>query len=220
MATQVEYEVITMTEEHIAQVSEVIATAFMREPMTRTLNLSYQQVLTDFSKPVEKLASLGYSVVAVEKQTGKVIGACINKDYTIEPVEEDNGYSDSMPIFALVDELDELAIEIKDAARNDVFHLYILAVNENYCNQGIGHALSEATYQVARQNGFKRICSEVTGPISQHITLNKVGFKEIARVNYHDFSYNGVRVFDSIPNSEVEGCLMVLANLTSPQLNS
>lgn len=202
-------KIILMGPQHVAQAAQVVARAFMREPMTRTLNLTYEQVLNDFSKPVEKLASEGLSYVAVDEDSGHVIGACINKDYTVTPVEDDDGYSDSLPIFTLVDELDEAASELAGAEKDDIFHLYILAVDSDYAGQGVGKDLALQTCELAKAKGFKRICSEVTGPISQHITLNTAGFEEIARVNYHDFVYQGKKVFEAIPKTEVEGCLMV-----------
>lgn len=202
-----------MGPEHVEGAAKVVARAFMREPMTRTLNLSYEQVFNDFSKPVEKLAPEGLSFVAIDQDSGLVVGACINKDYTVTPVEDDNGYSDSLPIFALVDDLDEAATDLADAKADELFHLYILAVDGDYGGQGVGYQLADFTTRLAKEKGFKRICSEVTGPISQHITLNKVGFREIARVNYHDFIYQGKKVFADIDTTEVEGCLMVLKDL-------
>ncbi len=202
-------KVILMAPEHVDGAAKVVARAFMREPMTRTLDLSYDQVFNDFRKPVEKLASEGVSYVAVDETSGHVVGACINKDYRVTPVEDDNGYSDSLPIFTLVDELDAKATQLADLKLGELFHLYILAVDSDYAGQGIGKELAERTCDIAKQKGYKHICSEVTGPISQHITLNILNFKEIARVNYHDFEYQGNKVFAPIDTDEVEGCLMV-----------
>lgn len=198
-----------MGPEHVDGAATVVARAFMREPMTRTLNLSYEQVYNDFRKPVEKLATEGVSVVAIDEDSGYIVGACINKDYRVEPVEDDNGYSDSLPIFTLVDELDEAATQLSGLGKGELFHLYILAVDSDYAGQGIGKDMAARTCEIAKEKGYQHICSEVTGPISQHITLNILNFDEIARVNYHDFVYQGKKVFEPIEKSEVEGCLMV-----------
>lgn len=205
------FQIVIMGEEHVEQASICVANAFLREPMTRTLGINYEQVLNDFAKPVEKVARDGLSVVAIDDETGDVIGVCVNKDYTVSPVEEDNGYSDSLPIFTLVDQLDDAATQLINVPSNEVFHLYILAVDGNHCSEGIAAKLTERTYQIAKEKGFKQIVSEVTGPISQHIIGQKAGFQEIGRVNYRDFEYQGVKVFKSI--TDAEACLLVQKQL-------
>ena len=197
-----------MTAEHIKQATVIVSKAFVTEPMTRALGLNHEQVLPDFSKVVEKLQQEDLSFVAIERSSGAVVGVVINKDYTVAPLAEDLVFSAAKPIFTLVDELDVMASELADVKAKEVFHLYILAVQGNTTGQSVGLQLVTQSCDLAIALGYKKLATEATGPISQHIAKQKLGAREVASINYRDFEFEGKKVFASI--TEVESCLLLI----------
>ena len=196
-----------MTAEHVEEVCNVVGHSFSHEPMTETLHLTYEQVRAEFAKVVEEVGPMGYSSIAVDQATGKIVGACINKDFMMEPMGEDDDHSDALAVFNLVDELDDKAPELRTLPAGDTFHIYLLAVDSSYKKRDIGLNLVKAADKTAREHNFKKMLAEVTGPVSQHIFLDQCDYGEVARVNYKDFVYEGEKVFKDIDSCEA--CILV-----------
>ena len=200
-----------LTNEQIEEACQVVGRAFTHEPMTAALNLSYQQVYDDFKMVVEKLIPEGMSFAAIDTKTNTIAGVCINKDFIVEPVAEGEDHSDALAVFDLVDELDAQSPELKQLSEHEMFHLYILAVDDAYVGNGIAVELAKHTDELAKNLGFKQMVVEATGPMSQHICIDRIGCKEIGRVNYKDFEFHGEKVFKDI--KEVDACLLVRKDL-------
>jgi len=206
-----QFKYVILTEDQIEEASQVVGRAFTREPMTEALHLTYQQVYDDFRIVVENLIPQGMSIGAIDTKSGKLAGVCINKDFIVEPVAEDTGHSDALAVFDLVDELDAQAPELKTLEPNHMFHLYILAVDEEFAGHHIGVELAKHTDDLAHELKFKQMLVEVTGPLSQHICIDYIGCTEIGRVNYKDFTFHGKKVFKDIKG--VDACLLVRKDL-------
>jgi GNAT superfamily N-acetyltransferase len=212
--TRIEQQQFTyaiLTNAQIKEACEVVGRAFTHEPMTEALNLSYEQVYDDFKMVVENLIPEGMSFAAIDTATNAIAGVCINKDFTVEPVAEGSDHSDALAVFDLVDELDAQSPELKTLSEHEMFHLYILAVDEAYAGNGVGVELAKHTDELAKALGFKQMIVEVTGPLSQHICIDRIGCQEIGRVNYQDFEFHGEKVFKDI--KEVDACLLVRKDL-------
>ncbi|RKZ92381.1 MAG: hypothetical protein DRR19_04430 [Candidatus Parabeggiatoa sp. nov. 1] len=65
--------------------------------------------------------------------------------------------------------------------------------------------------QLAQKHHFKGVISQVTNPISQHITLNKFGYEELDAISYQDFEYQGRKILSSI--TETDSCKLVIKYL-------
>jgi len=202
---------VPMTVGHIEEVCKVVGRSFTQEPMTESLHLSYEQVYRDFAKVVEELGPKGMSIVAIDTTDGSIIGCCINKDFTMQPMCGDTDHSDALAVFDLVDKLDDTVPELNNLKVGEMFHVYIVAVDRDHTKLNIGLNLVNKAEELARAGNFKQILAEVTGPISQHIFIDNCGYKEIGRVNYCDFEYHGKKVFECIKS--VEACLLVRKDL-------
>jgi ribosomal protein S18 acetylase RimI-like enzyme len=202
---------VSMTAEHVEETCNVVGRSFTKEPMTEALHLNYEQVRSDFAKVVEEIGPKGFSTVAIDPSNGKIVGCCLNKDFTMQPMGDDAGHSDALAVFDLVDELDETVPELKALKPGDMFHLYILAVDSDYGKLDIGLNLTIKAEEIGRAGNFKQILSEVTGPVSQHIMRDTRGFEVIGRVKYGDFLYHGEKVFEGI--EACESCLLVRKDL-------
>jgi ribosomal protein S18 acetylase RimI-like enzyme len=211
MTIKSDIQYLPMTSEHVEEVCNVVGRSFTKEPMTEALHLSYEQVRSDFAKVVEEIGPKGMSTIAVDTTNGQIVGCCLNKDFTMQPMGDDTDHSDALAVFDLVDELDDQVPELKALEPGHMFHVYILAVDSDYGKLDIGLNLVQKAEELARADNFKQMLAEVTGPISQHIFRDNCGFEEIGRVNYKDFEYHGAHVFECIKS--VEACLLVQKDL-------
>lgn len=211
MNQQATVQLMPMTAAHVNEVCNVVGQSFTKEPMTEALDLTYEQVRADFAKVVEEIGPKGMSTVAVDTTSGRIVGCCLNKDFTMQPMEDGESHSDTLAVFDLVDELDDTAPELKTLAPGDMFHVYILAVDSDYKKQHIGDLLVQEAEKLAREGNFKQSIAEVTGPVSQHIFIDKCDYQEIGRVNYKEYSFNGDKVFENIDSCEA--CLLVRKDL-------
>ncbi|NQZ10992.1 MAG: hypothetical protein HRT35_27885 [Algicola sp.] len=208
-ASAIQFEL--MTTDHIEEACKIVGRSFTKEPMTESLGLSYEQVYSEFAKIVEELGPNGLSTVAIDSGSGDIIGCCLNKDFTMQPMSGDDDHSDALEVFDLVDKLDETLPSLKTLKPGEMFHVYILAVDSDYCKQDIGLNLVKQAEVVARSGHFKQMIAEVTGAISQHIFIDNCGHQEVGRINYSDFEYHGSKVFETIDSAEA--CLLVRKDL-------
>lgn len=202
-----------LTPEHVAEAAIVVAKAITREPMTKVMGLSHEQVHADLVNVVDKLANENMSLIAVDQSSNRIVGVVINKDFTVPPVYPDTVIGDSLPIFTLLGTLNSIPAETADVKPGEVFHVFIMAIDLDNANQSIGTQLSEALVKQAKDMNYQKLATETTGPISQHITRNKFAAREVACIKYADFEFQGRKIFEKV--EEVDGCYMFIKDLNA-----
>lgn len=88
--------------------------------------------------------------------------------------------------------------------KNHTFYEYSTYVSPDYGNQGIASNLYKISEKYAIENNYKNIFTISSGPISQHIRINKLGFKFLDEIDYKAFQFNGINVFSNI--KQVDTC--------------
>lgn len=151
----------------------------------------------------------GLSLVARNSITGEFIAPVILKDFTTQLPEEVFALSPKMtPIYGILDALTGMYRGDRgDVKRNETLELFIGLMPPDYQNMGISTTLWRASQYVAKEHGFKRVVSTITGGASSHIALNKLGFNVLYEIPYKTYNHSGKRVFASI--RETETCKFV-----------
>ena len=67
-----------------------------------------------------------------------------------------------------------------------------------YSNKGIATSLYKISEEYALEYKYNNILTISTGPISQHIRINKLGFKCLDEIAYSNFQFNGDNIFSKI----------------------
>jgi len=188
---------------HIIKASECLAKAFLKEPMAETLKISYNMMREFCLKVVSKAAKESkLSVVAIGPLNEQIVGVCINKDLLDPPINEDDLVNKKFyPIFELLDELDNRYRKENKINPNEMFHTLMIAVDSNSKSKNISSSLLEASFEIAKKRGYKKAIMEATGPISQHIAINKFGYKEFTSIKYSDYQFKNNYVFKHITNA-------------------
>ena len=185
-----------LDESHIFKASNCLAKGFLREPMAEILKITFQEMLEFCTKVISKAAfSSKLSVVAKHATTGDILGVCINKDLLDSPLKEDDVINEKFyPIFELLDDLDA-KYQNKNAVNNkEVLHTIMIVVDSDVKTKNLSSELLKTSFEIAQKKGYKIAMMEATGAISQHIAMNKFGYKEFCSVKYADFIYENITV--------------------------
>ena len=183
------------------------------EPMNHSVGITAQdfsefaKLMTDYV--IEKKLSL----VAKDKKTQKIVSVTILKDFLDElPIDVVEVCPKLLPVFALMGELAGQYIEENTKIeRGNIMELLVGITVPTYWNRGISTILWGASEKVAQEHGFQKIVSCVTGLASQHITLQKLHYKESCSIPYNSFVYEGGSVFQGI--TEILACKLVEKNI-------
>ena len=206
-------EIIKLSEKYAKQAALILAESFMDEPMQQVLDTTLEDVLEFMEHVVRYAIPEKLSAVAIDSQLDKVVAVIVNKDFAKEPIEDDDPFSERLlPIFELLDQLDHKYREDHNIQQNDILHNFMMGVDRNYRNQDLSTAFFNFCVTEGRKRGFKMMLTEVTGPISLHVTLKR-GFKKYHAIRYADFCFNNTYPFKDIEGAEY--CHLVYRPLPS-----
>jgi hypothetical protein len=193
----------------LEQAIRCVVEAFTQhEPMTTTLGISLDE-FRPFAKIIcEKAIRDQLSLVAKEKGTNNVAGFSLAEDFISEPPEELEKLSNKFhPIFALLNDLDEAYKKASRLAEGEILRLFMGGACFAFRNMKIVTTLIEAQLRLAREKNFLGVVAEVTGPISQHILIDKFSFRKIKQIEYKSYVYRGKKVFSDI--EEASACIFI-----------
>lgn len=201
-SNNIQYQVLDLT--LLNQATKLVATCFCTmEPMTVCQNISVDSFSQFLELLADKVVQQQLSIAAIDKTSQQLVGAVIADDFASATDEELVGVSDQfLPIFALLEQLDQLYQNNKSIYPGDYLHIFMLAVDQAQNNKKIGYQLIKACLANALNKGYKVAFAEATGLVSQHLFLNKFQFKHCFQINYKDFNFNGQPVFKHIKNHQ------------------
>lgn len=190
---------------------EGLALAFAdQEVMSKALAISPQELQKVFDSCVPD--SLENSYVAKDKN--KVVGGMISNDFTFffKPSFSEGLSFELQAIMELLAELEQrFAHQFPELTNEGVsLYLYAVYVDKMHAGKGVGTNLYKMTEENARKRGFKNLVSICTGPMSQHISIYKQGFKKIDEIKYENFNFRGKAVFSSLEN---KSCMIMTKKL-------
>jgi hypothetical protein len=201
------YEVLQAKdlEQTIARIGEVFTRG---EPTTIDLGITLDEFYRFAEVNCKKAIKEGLSVIARDKETHKVIGFSIAEDLTSEPPEGIETINVKFkPVMALLKQLDDEYKKSHKVEKWQILRLVMAGVSEHYEGRGIVTKLIEENLKLAKLKNFSGAIAEVTGLASQHITRDKLGFKEKFAIEYKSFTYKGKNVFKNIKTPQ--RCILI-----------
>lgn len=179
-----------------------------REPMTKALHITPDEFYSFAKIYCKKAVKDGLSVIAKDRDTGRVIGFMISEDLVSEPQEEIEMISKKFhPIMALLNRLEEEYKKNRMVDKGEVLHLFMGGVSQHYEGRNITTTLIEENLKLAKMKNFSYAIGEETGKVVFHITRDKLGFNEKNSIQYKSFTYKGEKVFENIETSA--SCILV-----------
>jgi hypothetical protein len=203
-----QFKIIQLNEQYASQAVTVLTKGFMQEPMQSVLDTTWDDISEFMEQVVQHTLPTGQSIVAIDLATDKVVAVSVNKDLLKAPIGGDFAFSDRLlPIFELLDQLDNQYHQHYTVAPNEVFHCFMMATDSDYRNKDISRLFFNRCAAIAQTNGFKTMLAEATGEISMYIINQKCGFEKLYSIKYADFEFNGTYPFKDLGN---EACCYLL----------
>jgi ribosomal protein S18 acetylase RimI-like enzyme len=172
------------------------------EPPAVAMALSFLDMEQLLQLLVPKLISDGLTLIARSTDTGKLAGVCLTDDFASSPAIDTAQISSKfLPIFSMLEILDEQFRAGKTISAGEYLHLFMLGVDAQFAGRGIGQGLVQACVDNGLRKGYRMALTEATGKVSQNI-FRKRGFVERFNVSYREFMYEGRSVFASIQEHE------------------
>ena len=163
--------------------------------------------LVDLFEPIIK-NSINTSFIARDTTNNRIAGAIICNDFNLlSKLSEPHFAEKGLPIDRLLSSLENSFIKSEyhmPNTNNHTFYQFATYVSDDYGNRGIATSLYNISEKYAQENGYKNVLTISTGKISQHIRINKLGFKCIDEINYKTFEFNGINIFSQI--NQVDSC--------------
>ncbi len=183
------------SDEIICLLAEVFSQS---DPPAVAVGLSCNEMKRFLQLIVPRVIPDGLTVVARSEDDGRLAGVFLSDDFA-SPPELDPGQFNSklLPIFSMLETLDEQFRRGKTIAAGEYLHLFMLGVNAQFSGRGIAQGLVQASIDNGRRKGYRTALTEATGKVSQHI-FRKNGFMDRFSVAYRDFVYENKTVFASI----------------------
>ena len=179
-------------------VAQLLASAFSAsEPPAVAMGLTEAELEQFVRLLCPKAADEQLTIVA-QAEDGEFAGVMLSDDFAAPPDLSPNSFSEKfLPIFAMLEKLDEQYRNNREILPGQYLHLFMLAVDERFAGRGIAQRMIFASLENARRKGFRYAVTEATGAVSQHV-FGKLGFQERHRVLYQDYRFENRAVFSSI----------------------
>lgn len=189
----------SLTEAGFDECIELMASVFsVGEPMTALMGVTEQEFRYFATIFTRKALQEGLPIVARDLGSGRLVGFSISEDLgTPEPdgVQQISAKFD--PIVGLLDNLVTHFREGHDVEPGKYVHVFMVGVCPGFKKRSVAYEMMHENMVLAQSLGFVGAIGETTSAISARLT-EKVGFKEHYRINYHEFEFQGQRVFDAL----------------------
>ena len=210
----------TMVPSDVAAALPVFAEAFYAgEPVTGCCGCTLRDHLAFTSLFLPRMADEGNTVVAVDAETGAILGGFLCEDYAAADPPGVEAFlaqadGDWAPVLAMIDELEarlgeRYAIPAAAAERRagEHFHLWMLGVAPAGRGRGIAKKLTAHAIEWARAKGYATAFAECTGSASAHILQAHAA--RVAHVDYGAQPWEGVR---ALPAKGHAGMALMVAD--------
>lgn len=189
------YEFSVLQDQHIDETVDVFTKSFCRsEPMTKYLDMDEEKYKVFARAVVEKARDDQISIVALDQ--GKVIACALSEDL-VKPGAIPDFDPKFIYILSLLESLGENFFKDKVISPNQIAHLFITAVHEDYRGLGLSKQVNFRAMDLAAQKGFDFIYCELTNVynelgIMRHLKNPK---QLIGTATYNKFEYEQERPF-------------------------
>lgn len=185
------------------EIASLLANVFSEsEPPAVAMGLTYRDLQQFLQLFAPGAIAGGLTLVARSRRTGEIVGALLTDDFASPPAVHISQISTKfLPIFSLLQTLDEQYRRGRTISLGEYLHLFMLGVDGQFAGRGIGQELVKACLDNGLRKGYRMALTEATGRVSQRV-FRKQGFVNRFSISYRDFLYEHKVVFASIQGHE------------------
>merc|ERR1712137_93987 len=203
-----------LTPAYVGRAVDCIAASFADDPFSKVSGLQPSDWAAMSGMFVERAALKDLSLVAINSQTERVEGVMLNEDWKEKKPEEYAKLSSKWsPIRAIFNKLHIVykANIPRYIQHHSILHpLYFSCVRPELRRQGIIGKLFTHSLEIASDFHFETVACEASTR-STASACEKLGFKQVAQVEYRTFLFEGQTVFYPLPGMSSDyDSLMIL----------
>lgn len=188
----------------VEEVIRLLATCFCQfDPMEVVLEITETEFIEMVRLDLEQIFADALSYVLEDPATGEILAVGVALDATTRFTDSSGKITKKfVPVAAIVNRLHHPYLESLQPQRGETAYLYMAAVHRGHQGKGIATALFKKIEHVAMSRHYRRIFTISTN-IASAIALERTGFVRKSTIRYHDFIYQGQRVFEDLRASEI-----------------
>lgn len=196
--TKPEYTICTLTVDHQKSAIDLFTKSFCdSEPITKHLNIKYDDYEIFAKEVVQKAVKEGMSVVAIDSKN-HVIAVVLAEDIANPFKPTVAQYPKLKPIFAVLDQLSEPFLAGKQFNKGKIAHIWIAIVNADIRGKGLSTAIGMACATICMRKGYEFAYTEFTNEISEKILHHYKLYELCNSIDYNTFTYEGQRPFQGL----------------------
>ncbi|MGZ6416750.1 MAG: hypothetical protein ACXVDW_21400, partial [Bacteroidia bacterium] len=184
-------------EKDLEETTKLLSEVFPRgETTVKYLKITPKQYYSVADVYCKKAIKEGLSMIARDKNTGKIVGFLLNEDFDSPKPE---GIENIEPIVAMdMSLIDDLEADLKASKKEGEkrFHLFLGGTDIGYENKHILSTLLDESIKLAKNKNFTNLIAEPTGFATQHI-MKKLGFIQKNFIEYKKFQFQGKFIFEN-----------------------
>jgi ribosomal protein S18 acetylase RimI-like enzyme len=181
-------------EETALLISEVFAGG---EPSVRYFGITAKEYLYIAQLYCRKGVEEGFSIIARDKEKGKIVAFSISEDFDSAEPEGIEKIDKKIVIdMAIVDAIEEDAKANKKEGERR-FHIFLVGTENEYINRGIMTTLIDENIKLAKRKQFTNIIAEATGFATKHI-FEKFGFEQKKMIEYKKFVFEDKNIYENL----------------------
>jgi hypothetical protein len=187
-----------LQEKDVEETASLMSEVFSRGELTvRYLEITAKEYHYFAEIYCKKAIKEGLSMIAKDKDNGKIVAFLINEDFDSPKPEGIEKLTPKVAAdLALIDALEEYAKANKKEGERR-FHLFLGGTEKEYENRHVLSTLIRESMKLAKDKNFTSIIAEPTGFATQHI-IKKLGFTQINCIEYKKFQFQGKNIFENI----------------------
>ncbi|WP_341535179.1 GNAT family N-acetyltransferase [Acanthopleuribacter pedis] len=185
-----------LTERSFDECIELMASVFsVGEPMTALMGVTEDEFRFFATIFTRKALNEGLPIVARDTQTGALVGFSISEDLgNPEPEEAAHISAKFGPIVGLLDQLVAHFCQSHVLAPGKYVHVFMVGVKPGFKKRSVAFEMMAENMELAKKLGYEAAIGETTSEASARLT-EKVGFREVYKINYSEFEFEDRKVF-------------------------
>lgn len=181
------------------------------EPPAVAMGLTFLDLKQFLRLITPEILRASLTVIARETESGGLVGVLLTDDFAVPPKVDQTISARFVPIFAMLEALDEQFRREQTVEQGECMHLFMLGVDRRFAGAGIAKSMIAACLENGIRKGYRIAVTEATGKISQHV-FRTLGFVDRFKVSYRDFRCDGKVAFARI--TEHDGALLMERSLS------
>jgi len=197
MTPEIAFSLLAKTD--FCETVDMLTETFCRnDPIEVAMQVTHDEFRAMIKPELEAVIDNGLSVVARDRDSGRLVGALLAADILAETVDSRGKVSQKFdPISEIARDFHHFYLNTHALQVGHCLYLFVLGIHTDFFGLGFGKMLTREALTNARSKGYQSALSLTTNSVSTHLLKNFM-FEPIKTQEYQTYKFRGQAVFSSI----------------------